>query len=271
MSQFGGSPRDQEYGFFTTPARTPSTSQFGATAVDSRPTSAGAASPSGDAGERPSPAFGLPAPTHRAEPERSGNRLALPLVLVLVVALLGGAAAAYQGGLIPGLNQSGSDEPAVVTPPLAPYVVAAPDQLLGWERSSGAEARQIEAMFDGSGALPADAMTSFLYVTGRGKAALYGAVIVQHLSKAEQRVYLTAATRGMRKTSPGDTLGAFTDRPAGALGGILRCATLQTKPASTTCVFTSSETSGVVVRVGQTGKQAVDDARTARETLITRR
>ena len=66
MSQFGGSPRDQDYGFFTTPARTAvSTSQFGSTAVETKPAPRPAASPGAD--ERPAPAFGLPAPAHRAD------------------------------------------------------------------------------------------------------------------------------------------------------------------------------------------------------------
>ena len=127
-------------------------------------------------------------------------------------------------------------------------------------------------MFSEVGAFPDDTIT-FVYVDrARTGTALYGAVFV---AAAEQgraaRVPLRRHPRGAPVRRRAARLGAFTDRPAGDLGGVLRCATLQTKPASTTCLFTTKDTSGVLTVVGQTGKPAVDDARAAREALITRR
>ena len=210
MSQFGGAPRDQDYGFFTTPARTAvSTSQFGSTAVETRPA---------HAARQHRRASGPGVRTARTGTPREPGAFPQP-PRPAPGAAAGGRAARWGCRRLPERAHPWPEPvrvrgPAVVTQPLAPYVVAAPDQLLGWERSSGPEAQQIDAMFRDSGAFPADAVTTFLYVTGRGKPALYGAVVVQHLSRAEQRDNLANTTRGMRQASP-DTLGAFTERPAG--------------------------------------------------------
>ncbi len=196
--------------------------------------------------------------------------MVVPLAVLFLLAVLGGAAVAYQNGLIPGFNQPEPEAPVVALPQTT-YLVAAPDQLLGWQRSTAAKAQGIVAVYRDTDTFPEAAVTTFVYVTPKDTPALYGAVYAQQLSKAEQRTYLSDTARALRRAAPGGALGGFTDRPAGELGGVLRCATLRGEPASTTCIFTAKDASGVLTIVGQNGKPAVEEASAARAALITSR
>lgn len=256
MSQFGGSPRDQDFGFFTTPVKpSGATSQFGSEVGNA-------------ANEAPlPPAFGLPAPPRRAHAQHTrSRRRPLLFVLAVVLALVAGWAA--YGGMVPGLNQQADAAASFATPAAKTYTVAAPRTLLGWKRSSGDQAKQIDLLLRSAETFPDDQVTTFLYLNSKKKPTLYGQVTAAPASKAQQKAFLVGISTSLSDGSKRTSVSAFKNYKPGALGGVLRCAKLGTTPASTACVFSNSGASGLVVLVGRSGNSAVDNARQSREALV---
>jgi hypothetical protein len=253
--QFGGAARHDDYDFFTAPPRPATPNQFGA-----GPPTAGQ--------------FGGPPPARHAPPRRppgaSGGRPRIVVPLLVAVLVLAATGVAAARGLLPGVGANGGT--ATVAPPTGDSADAAtpPKRLLGLTLSSGPRAKQIDAAFRSGGRFGEEPITTFVYVDRRHAVRVFGATLPTPLTGADRRALLAGATSSLSADGEGISVGTLNAVGPGKGGGSMRCARLGTVPASTECVFTDGEASGVVVVLGRTGSDAHARARTVREAVVGR-